>query len=163
MRRELRRQHQALVVGVRHDEAADQARADAPTGLPDVFELAFLALELHVEGLAEVLAEVVAGARLQREAVLHHGLDGVAAQRAGELFGARFHALDHRHRHDVLGDLGVDIEDAQHFFDGFLVRGVRGVAFLPEELGGAEEHARAQLPADHVGPLVDQHGRSRQL
>ena len=36
------------------------------------------------------------------------------------------------------------------------MRGVRGVAFLPEELGGAQEHARAQLPADDVGPLVDQ-------
>ena len=34
--------------------------------------------------------------------------------------------------------------------------GVRRVALLPEELGGAQEHARAQLPAHHVGPLVDQ-------
>ena len=37
------------------------------------------------------------------------------------------------------------------------MRGVRGVALLPEKLGGAQEHARAQLPADDVGPLVDQH------
>ena len=34
--------------------------------------------------------------------------------------------------------------------------GVRGVAFLPEELGGAQEQARAHLPAHHVGPLVDE-------
>ncbi len=31
------------------------------------------------------------------------------------------------------------------------------MAFLPEELRGAQEHARAQLPANDVGPLVDQH------
>ena len=30
------------------------------------------------------------------------------------------------------------------------------VAFLPEELGGAKEEARAHLPADDIGPLVDQ-------
>ncbi len=36
------------------------------------------------------------------------------------------------------------------------VRGVRGVALLPEELGGAQKHARAQLPADDVGPLIHQ-------
>ncbi len=30
------------------------------------------------------------------------------------------------------------------------------MALLPKELGGAQEHARAQLPADDVGPLVDQ-------
>ena len=31
------------------------------------------------------------------------------------------------------------------------------MAFLPEEFRGAQEHARAQFPADHVGPLVQQH------
>ena len=33
---------------------------------------------------------------------------------------------------------------------------VGGVALLPEELAGAQEEARAQLPSDHVGPLVEQ-------
>ena len=36
-------------------------------------------------GGGEVLAEVVAGARLQRLAVAHQRLDGVGAQRAREL------------------------------------------------------------------------------
>ena len=35
-------------------------------------------------------------------------------------------------------------------------RGVGGVALLPQELGGAQEQARAQLPAHDVGPLVEQ-------
>ena len=84
--RDLGRQHQPLVVGVAHDQAADQARADAPTGLPDVIELAFLGLELHVEGVAEILAEIVAGAGLQREAVLHHGFDGDSCGRRRRIF-----------------------------------------------------------------------------
>jgi len=36
---------------------------------------------------------------------------------------------------------------------------VRGVPFLPEELGRAQERARHLLPADDVGPLVDQDGQ----
>ena len=155
--RQFRRQHQALIVGMRHDQPADEPRADSPTGLPHILELPFLALELDVERLAEVLPQVVTRARLQRQAVLHHGLDGVAALCAGELLGARLHALDHRHRHDVLGHLGVQIQNAQHFFQRFLVRGVRRVSLLPEKLRGAQKHSGAQFPADHVGPLIEQH------
>ena len=33
---------------------------------------------------------------------------------------------------------------------------MRGVAFLPEELRGAQEEPRAQLPSHDVGPLVEQ-------
>ncbi len=33
------------------------------------------------------------------------------------------------------------------------------MALLPEEFRGPQEHARAQLPAHHVGPLVEQHGQ----
>ena len=33
------------------------------------------------------------------------------------------------------------------------------MAFLPEKFRGAQKHARAQLPANHVGPLVHQHGQ----
>jgi len=144
---------------VRHDEAADETGGDAPGGLPDVVELAFLALELDVERLSEVLAEVVAGAGLEGEAILHHGFYGVRSQGAGELFGAGFDTLDDGHGHNVFGHFGVDIEHADDLFQRFFMRGVGGVAFLPEELRGAEEHAGAQFPADDVGPLVEEHGQ----
>ena len=42
------------------------------------------------------------------------------------------------------------------FFDGLFSRFVRGVAFLPEELSGAEEKTWAHLPAHDVAPLVDE-------
>ena len=57
------------------------------------------------------------------------------------------------------GDVGVDVEHAQHFLHGLIVIRVRGVAFLPEEFRGAQKHARAQLPANDVGPLIHQHGQ----
>ena len=40
-----------------------------------------------------------------------------------------------------------------------LAGGVGGVAFLPEELGGAEEHAGTHLPAHDIGPLVAEDGQ----
>ena len=40
--------------------------------------------------------------------------------------------------------------------DSLLTRGVRRVALLPQEFGGAQEQARTHLPAHDVGPLVAQ-------
>ena len=51
---------------------------------------------------------------------------------------------------------GVEIENPEYFLHGLLMVRVRGVAFLPKEFRRAQEHARAQFPADHVGPLVEQ-------
>ena len=42
--------------------------------------------EGYVIGAGELVAKVVAGARLEGLAVLHHGLDGVGGFGAGELF-----------------------------------------------------------------------------
>ena len=56
----------------------------------------------------------------------------------------------------VAEELGVEPVDHAGFLDRLLLGLVGGVAFLPEELGGAQEQARAHLPAHHVGPLVDQ-------
>ncbi len=65
-------------------------------------------------------------------------------------------ALDDRHGHPVLGEIGVHVEHAHRLFDGFLPRGVRRVPFLPQELGRAQKQPRAHLPAHDVRPLVDQ-------
>ena len=116
-------------------------------------------LELDVEGLGEVLAEEVAGAGLQRFGVADHGLAGVGVERAGETLALGLDALDDGQRHVFLHDFGVDVEHLHGLFLGFGGRGVGRMAFLPEELGGAQEQAGAFFPAQHVGPLVDQQGQ----
>ena len=98
----------------------------------------------------------MAGAGLQGFFVLHHGFDGEGVEGAGEAFVCGLGAFDHGHGHDRFGEVGVDAVHLFGFFDRFGVGGVGGVAFLPEELGGAQEQARAQLPAHDVGPLVDE-------
>ncbi len=157
--RQLRREDQAVVVGMGHDQAADQSGRNAPAGGPGVNALAVLVEEHDVLRLGEVLAEEVAGPGLEGFSVLHHGFDGVGIDGAGEAFAGGFFTLDDRHRHDVLGKVGVDLEHPACFFDRFFLRGVGGVTFLPEELGGPQEQACAHLPTDHVRPLIDQQGQ----
>mmetsp|Transcript_43709 Transcript_43709/g.95592 ORF Transcript_43709/g.95592 Transcript_43709/m.95592 type:complete len:329 (-) Transcript_43709:28-1014(-) len=82
-RRNGRRQHEAGVVRVRHNERADEARAHAPRGCPHELLLVLVVLERHVKGLCKVLAEKVRGARLKGPAVLHQSLNRVG------LFSAR--------------------------------------------------------------------------
>ena len=57
---------------------------------------------------------------------------------------------------DVLGEVGIHVEHPVGFLQRLGFGGVGGVAFLPEELGGAQEQPGAQFPADDVGPLVDE-------
>ena len=65
-------------------------RVDTPQLVFHAYSIAAaLRLELEVERLREVLAEVVRRARLQRLVVLHHRLARVRAQRAGEPLGVR--------------------------------------------------------------------------
>ena len=84
----------------------------------------------HVEGLGEVLTQEMGGAGLQGLAVSHHGFDGVSDVGAGEFFGFGFCSGNYRNCGFVHGKVGVDVEHLRGFIDGFLARGVRGVAFL---------------------------------
>ena len=153
---EVWRQDEAVVVRVRHDERADEAGGDAPGRGPGVVRLAVTVDEGDVEGAAEVLSEEVRGAGLKRLTVLHHGLDGVRLEGAGEAFAGRLDAADDGHGHVVLGKVGIDALHLDRLLLGLLAGGVGRVAFLPEEFGGAKEEARAHLPTHDVGPLVDE-------
>ena len=156
---QMRRQDEAVVVGVGHDEGAHEAGTDAPGGGPYVFELVLLVEELHLEGFGEVLTQEVAGACLQGLAVLHHGFDTEGVEGTGEALVGALVAFDDGDSHVFFHKIGVDVEHATGFLLGLLAGGVGGVALLPEELGGAEEHAGAHLPTDHVGPLVAEDGQ----
>ena len=156
LRGEAGRRDETIVVGVRHDHTADEAGRDAPRGRVRKLLRALLVLELDIAGLGEILAKVVGGASLEGLAVLHHRLDAERVDRTWEAFAFGLAAHDHRHRHVVLGEVRVDLEHLVGLLDRFGLGRVDRVAFLPEELGGAKKEARAHLPADDVGPLVDQ-------
>ena len=130
--------------------------ADAPACRPGELLLVLHALEGDVERLGEVLPQEVAGAGLERLAVLHHRLDAERVDRAGELLPLGLGPDQHGHRHELLGESLVDADHLVRFVLGFLLRRVRGVPLLPEELGRSEEQARPHLPAHDVAPLVDE-------
>ena len=150
------RQHEALVVAVGHDHGADHAGAHAPRrGVAELLDPGRVRV-LDAEGLGEVGAEEVRGAGLQRLAVAHHALDGVGPYRAGEPLPRGLLALDDRDRRDVAGERLVEVERHQRLAHRVGLVDVGGVALLPEELRGAQEHPRPQLPPHDVGPLVEQ-------
>ena len=109
------------------------------------------------KALAKFWPEIVRRARLQRFAVAHHGFDRVGLVGAGETLGGRLAAGNHRNGRFVHGEVGVDIEHLARFGFGFLERGVRGVALLPEKFQRAQKEFGAQFPAHHAVPLIDEH------
>ena len=132
-------------------------RVDTPHDVSvDVLHRLVARLELDVEHLGEVLTEVVRRAGLQRTTVAHQRFDRIRPLGAGKLLALGLLAVDHRHRELGLGEVLVDAEHLPRFFLGLFRRLVRGVPFLPEELGRAQEQPRHLLPANDVRPLVDQ-------
>src|SRR5258706_12642725 len=158
--RDTGRHTQAGGIAVGHDDAAHHARAGAPAGRPGHLHLAVGILETDVEAAREILPEVVRGRRLQRLAVAHHGLDGICAQRAGELLALGLEAGDAGHRQLFHEEVLIDVvQDQQRLGLGLILGAVHRVALLPEKLGGAQEGPRALLPAHDVAPLVVEHGQ----
>jgi hypothetical protein len=156
-RRDPRRQHEAALIAVHHDDRADRPPAEAPRGAVRMAPLVVAVEEADVEGAGEVLAEVVARAHLQRPPIAHEGFARQGRVGAGELLGVALAAGDHRDRQPLLPDFAIDIEHALGLLPG-LGRGLMEcVALLPEKLSRSQERPGSQLPADDVGPLVDEH------
>ncbi len=125
----------------------------------DEFLGAISAGEADVLRFGEILAQVVGGAGLDRLAILYHGFNGESHDRAGESFVFGFFTGDDGNGQVVAQEFLVEAVDRAGFGDGFVAGFMGGVAFLPEELGRAEEQARAHFPTHDVGPLVDQQGK----
>ena len=119
LRRDLGREHQASVVGVRHHERADETGAHTPARGPNKLPAGRLRLEVHVKRPREVLPEEVRGARLQSPAVLqtqgleltakvhvvpylHQRLDGVCVFGTRETLGRRLAAINYGHSEMIL-------------------------------------------------------------
>ena len=156
-RRQPRRQHQAVVVAVRHDQRADQPRRHAPGRRPGVRLLAasrsrnliswalakFWPRKCDVPACSALRSCIIASMR-------------VGVDRAGKPLARRLLAPDDRHRHVLSANVGVHVEHLARLFAGLGLGGVGRVPFLPEKLGRPQKHPRPQLPADDVGPLVDE-------
>ena len=159
LRREAGRGHKAIVIGVRHNHPANEARRDTPRGRVGKLLHTLFVLELDIAGLGKILAQVVRRASLESLAILHHRFDAQRINGAGETFALGLTALDDWHGHIVFSKVSIHLEHLMGLLDRFGLSGVDRVAFLPEELGGAQEKTRAHLPAYHVGPLVNQDGQ----
>src|SRR5262249_39934358 len=83
-------------------------------------------------------------------------LNAERVDRPGELLTLTLRADQHRYGEPLLGEAPVDFNHPPRLLLSLLLRGMGSVPFLPEELGRAQEQARAHLPAHHVAPLIDE-------
>src|SRR5690606_17411250 len=130
-RRQFRRKNQAVIVGMREDQRANEAGTDAPRGSPYVFQFSVLAGELYIKSLREILSEEVGCASLQRLAILHHGLYAIGVDGSREFFSFALLALVHGHRHVLLGEGCVHIEHLKSFLYRFFGSSMCCMALLP--------------------------------
>ena len=89
-RGQFRRNDNALIISVRHDQSTDQSSRHTPTGRVDVFHFPFFILELHVEGFRKTLRQMMRRPGLQGLTILHHGFDRVGVVGAGKLLALTF-------------------------------------------------------------------------
>ena len=155
-RRDVRRQDEAAVIAVGHDQAADDPRGHTPRGLVRIGLLVVLVGVGDVERAGEPVAEVVARAGLERLVVVHHALDRIGVHGAGELLLVGLVAADDGHGQLLLAGIGINFEHLQRLLAGLGLGGVQGVALLPEELTPAQERTGSLLPAHDAAPLVIQ-------
>ena len=142
-----------------HDEGTHQTSGYAPRSGPNIIELVVLVDKLNIECLGEVLAEEVGCTALQGLSVLHQTFDGIGVEGTGKTFVGALHTLHHGHGHVVFSEIGIHAEHLTGFGFGFIAGSVSGVAFLPQELGGAEKEAGTHFPTHYIGPLVAQDGQ----
>ena len=151
-----RRKNKAVIIGVRHDERADEPRAHSPAGGPGELTAAIARGKLDPGGAGEVLSEEMRSARLDRLAVLHHGFDAKRADSPREALAFRFFAGEDGKCEMLAGECFVDAEHFVRLGHSLFHRLVRRVSLLPEEFRRAEKKTRPHFPADHIGPLVDE-------
>ena len=153
-RSDLRREDESVVVAVRHDDRADHTRRNAPRRLMRVTDFVVPVGERDVERFGESVAEVVRRAALERDAVVHHRLDGVRLFRAGKFFLLRLASRDRGDRERLEVEVLVNFQHAERFRARLVGRFVHRVSLLPEEFGRAEERARRLFPANDGAPLI---------
>src|SRR5258708_19959403 len=76
----------AIVIGMYHDNLAEQTSAHTPTGCPTELLGAVPGKKPVVGSFGKVLAEEMGGTRLYSFAILHHCLDAKSGNRTGKPF-----------------------------------------------------------------------------
>ena len=153
----LGRQHQAVVVAVGHDDAADEPGGHAPGSLEGVGFLVVLVGELNAKGSGKAVAEIVGGTGLQSLPVVHHALDGVGRLRAVELLLLGLLTPGDRHGQHILAEVGVDVQNGSGKVLGLLGSGMDGMSLLPQKFPVAQEGTGGFLPTQDAAPLIVLH------
>ena len=127
-RRDLRRQHQPIIVPMGHNDTADHPGRHAPACLMGMVQLIITPRKRNVECSRKTIAEVMTGAALQGLFIVHHALHGVSLLSAVEFLLIGLAPFHHRHGEEILQKISVDIQHPLGLFPGLVLGSVHGVA-----------------------------------
>ena len=96
------------------------------------------------------------GARLKSLTVLHHRFDREGGVRTREAFRFGLFSRQYGHSHKVFREIGIHIKHLTGLRYRLLRTRVNGVPLLPEKFGSSQKKPRAHLPANDVGPLINE-------
>ena len=153
------RQHQPVIIAMRHHERTYQAGAHTPTGSPYIFLLVFLTQEFYFKSFSEILPEEMRSASLERLAILHQCFNTISVFSARKSFTRRFNSPHYGKGHIFFREFSINFQHFFCFLHCFLCSGMRGMTFLPEKFSRTEEKPCTHFPTHHVGPLVHQDGQ----
>gem|GEM_PF-1819055 len=154
-RRNRRRQHQTIVIRVRHDQPTYQASRYSPGGCPDKL-LALRTSKLYLVCAREILPKEMRCSCLKRLSVLHHSFNRPSIDGTGKALAGRLFAYDDRNAKGICHKVLVHLQNEPSFLDGLFTRSMSGMPFLPKELRRSQEQARSHFPTHDVAPLVDE-------
>src|SRR5204863_6481562 len=104
----------------------------------------------------KILAEKMRSARLDRLPVLNHRFDTECLDGARKTLALGFLATEHRDCEMIAHESFIDVEHLLRLLTRFGLGFMHGMPLLPEKFRGAQKETGPHLPADDVGPLVDQ-------
>ena len=154
VRRNLWRATQAIIIAMRHDDAANHAGGNTPAGGMGELLIALFVLIFDPRRLGKTRAQIMRRSGLQGFPILHHRFDAVGCYCTRKTLILRLFASHNGHRQRTFSKGTVHFERAHRFLHGICAVGMGGMPFLPQKLACAQEHTRAHFPADNIGPLV---------
>ena len=120
----------------------------------DILQRVVLIRKLDAKCFGKAVAEIVAGAGLQRLAVMHKRFNRVSRFGASKFFLVSLPSPYHRDREHFLDKISIDIEHQLRAFLRLFGSRMGSVPFLPQELPGTQERTGRLLPTEHGAPLV---------
>ena len=129
----LRRKDKSVIVSVGHDDSAYHTGRNAPGGLVRIANLVLTVGVGYIKRSCKAVAEIVRGATLKSNAVVHHRLNGVGLHSARKLLLLGLSSRNCGDSQSLAVEVLVALEHTKSLLSCILLGLVHGVSLLPQK------------------------------